>query len=77
MVQVRNIAAHETPPSNVDHVFIERTGNKYTANGSVAHAKSGTFWTPPPFDTVDAAISASVGWAEQNDVTVVYVRAVD
>lgn len=76
MVEVRNIRKGEEPPKNADWVLIERAGARFVANGSAAGKRDVTFFRPPSFDTVEAAIAASCAWAEDNDVSVVYVRDV-
>ena len=74
MVQVRDIHEHEDPPKDADWVLIERAGSRFVANGSAAGKRDATVFRPPPFDTVEAAITASRAWAEANDVPIVYVR---
>lgn len=74
MVEVRDLRKDETLPDNGDWVLIEKVGERFTANGSVSGKRDATFFTPPAFQTEEAAIAASKAWAEANDVSVVYVR---
>lgn len=74
MVEVRDIQTNETPPENGDWVLIEKVGTKFVANGSAAGTRDVTFFKPGTFATADDAIAASVAWAVQNEVPVVYVR---
>jgi hypothetical protein len=74
MVEIRDITTDEQPPAGADWVLIERTGERYVANGSAAGKREATFYTPAPFDALDTAIKASSTWAEINDVPVIYVR---
>jgi hypothetical protein len=75
MVEVQNISLNETPPEGTDCVVIENAGNKFVANGSVAGERVVTFFKPPPFESLGAAIEAASAWAEENDVPVVYVKS--
>jgi hypothetical protein len=75
MVKVRDIGENERPPECADWVLIEQTpSGRFMANGSASGKMDATFFRPPSFDTVDAAIAASRAWAEANDVPVIYVR---
>jgi hypothetical protein len=76
MVEVRDIGINETAP-DADCVVIERAGGgRFRANGSVAGKANASFWTPPNFDSIEAAIQASITWATANDVPVVYVKGI-
>ncbi len=77
MVEIRDIPNGELPPENIDCVLIEKSGSKFTAKGSVGAPapRSATFYTPPAFPTLEAAIEASMAWAEEmNDVPVIYIK---
>jgi hypothetical protein len=76
MAEVRDIEKHENPPADTDHVLIEKSGDRFIANGSAAGKIDVTFFKPPPFDTEEAATRASLDWAEANNVPVVYVRGI-
>jgi hypothetical protein len=74
MVEVREIEKDEALPDG-EWVVIEPRGNwSYVANGSVGGKNEATFFTPPAFTTLDDAINASLIWAEQNEVSIVYVK---
>jgi nicotinamidase-related amidase len=74
MAEIRYISKGEGPPKDVDCVLIEKAGNRFVANGSVAGKRDATFFTPPPFPTVEAAVDAAKAWAEAHGVPIVYVR---
>jgi hypothetical protein len=50
-------------------------GGKFTAQGSVINSHSLAFFNPSPFGSLDEAIALSRSWAEENKVTVIYVKA--
>jgi hypothetical protein len=77
MVEVQNISQNEKLPEGEDFVMIEKAGNMFVVNGSVAGQRAATFFTPPPFETLVAAIGAAQTWAEANNVDVVYVRDIN
>ena len=77
MVEVRDIGKNEQPPEGADWVLIEQTpSGGFMANGSASGKMDATFFRPPHFDTVDAAIAAARSWADANDVPVIYVRGI-
>ncbi len=76
MVEVRDIARSDKPPEDAECVVIEKAGGRFVANGFSPGRRSGTFFSPPSFEGLDAAISASVDWAAQHDVAVVYVKGI-
>ena len=78
MIEVRGIEATESPPRGADWVLVEITSaGNFVANGVVAHAnaRGATFFTPPPFESLEAALRASEAWASENCVTAIYVRS--
>lgn len=81
MVQVRNITMSEEPPQGEDWILVEADGHLFRAHGSVQlegdGANGAEVFAPLLFETVEAAVDASVKWAQTNRVPVVYVRAVD
>lgn len=75
MAEIRDITPDEAPSPDQDHVLIaEGPGGKFVANGSAAGRMDATFWTPAPFDTLEAAIASAQAWASQNDVPHIFVR---
>jgi hypothetical protein len=74
MVEIREIPNDELPPEDVDCVLIEKSGSKFVAKGSVGAPRSPTFYTPPAFPALEAAIEASMSWADLNDVPVIYIK---
>jgi hypothetical protein len=76
MVEVRDIGRSDKPPADADCVVIEKAGGRFVANGFSPQKRSGTFFSPPSFNALDAAISASVDWAAQHGVPVVYVKGI-
>ncbi len=74
VAEVREISFKEYPPKGADWLLIERAGDKFTVNGSATGKREATFFVPRAFDTIDSAISPAKGWAELNDVPVVYIR---
>jgi hypothetical protein len=63
-------------PSKQDHVLVEPLpGGKFTARGSVVASHRLAFFNPSPFSSLDEAIASSKSWAEENKVTVIYVKA--
>ncbi|CAO4134733.1 hypothetical protein [Methylorubrum extorquens] len=75
MAEIRDIAPDESPSSDQDHVLIvPGAGGKFVANGSASGRMDATFWTPPPFDTLEAAIASAQAWASQNDVPHIFLR---
>ena len=77
MTEVRDIEVAATPPANEDWVLVERAGSKFAANGAVTAIDGMGVFKPEPFDTLDEAVTASLVWAEKNDVPYVYVRLGD
>ncbi|WP_271898320.1 hypothetical protein [Candidatus Phyllobacterium onerii] len=75
MTQVQDIEKSDIPPENEDWVLIEVTDGKFVASGSLTAIDGPAFFKPAPFETLDEAVTASLLWAEQNDVPFVYVRA--
>lgn len=75
MTQVQDIEKSESPPENEDWVLIEATEGKFVASGSLTAIDGPAFFKPAPFGTLDEAVTASLLWAEQNEVPFVYVRA--
>ena len=76
MVEVRELALGERPNGDADHILIEPTpSGQFAANGSAAGRRGVTFWSPPAFDSVDEAISQARIWADQNEVSLIYVVA--
>jgi hypothetical protein len=55
--------------------LIEKVDEKFVADGSVSAIDGPAYYQPEPFDTLDEAVTASLVWAEKNDVPFVYVRA--
>jgi hypothetical protein len=47
----------------------------FVASGSLTTIDGPAFFKPAPFATLDEAVTASLVWAEQNEVPFVYVRA--
>lgn len=76
MVEVRDIGGSDKPPADANCVVIEKAGDRYVANGFSPRKRSGTFFSPPSFKALEAAISASVDWAGQHDVPIVYVKGI-
>jgi hypothetical protein len=75
MTQVKDIENSESPPKNEDCVLIEAADGKFVASGSLSAIDGPAFFKPAPFETLDEAVTASLVWAEQNEVPFVYVRA--
>ncbi|WP_271899280.1 hypothetical protein [Candidatus Phyllobacterium onerii] len=75
MTELRDIDNLATPPEVGDWVLIERDGEKFIASGPVNGTRKASFFKPTPFDTLDQAVTASLVWAEQNEVPFVYIRA--
>ena len=83
MTEVREISKAGARPDDVDHVLIEPTSSgKFTANGSATHPdndsrkladKGATFYSPPAFETLEAAIASAKEWADKHNVPTVYV----
>jgi hypothetical protein len=73
MVEIRDIPNDELPPEDVDCVLIEKSGSKFIAKGSVGAPNDPTFYNPPAFPTLEAAIEASMAWAAMNDVPSIYI----
>jgi hypothetical protein len=73
MVEIRDIPNDELPPDDVDCVLIEKSGSKFIAKGSVGAPRDPTFYNPPAFPTLEAAIEASMAWAAMNDVPFIYI----
>ena len=76
MVEIRDITSGSIPPEDADCVIIEKAAGRFVVNGSSLGRRHGSFWTPPAFATLDAALEASVDWAGKNDVEVIYLRDV-
>lgn len=76
MVEVRDIGRSDKPPEHAECVVIEKAGGRFVANGFSPRKRSGTFFSPPSFAALEEAISASVDWAAQHDVPVVYVKGI-
>jgi hypothetical protein len=76
MVAVRHIPKSERPFESERCIMVEHAGGRFVANGFAPGKMSGTVWAPPAFETLDAAVAASVAWATLNDVTNVYVRGI-
>jgi hypothetical protein len=75
MAEIRDIAPHESPSPDQDHVLIvPNAGGKFVANGSASGRMDATFWTPAPFDTLAAAIASAQAWAGKNDVPHIFIR---
>ena len=77
MTQVKDIETRDTLPEGGDCVLIEKANGKFVANGSVTAIDGAGVFEPEPFDTLDEAVTASLVWAEENDVPFVYVRAAE
>jgi hypothetical protein len=75
MVEVREIEKREIPPEDIC-IVIEKAGGRFVANGFNPGKRSGSFYAPPAFKTLKAAISASVEWATRNNVPIVYLKGV-
>jgi hypothetical protein len=73
MVEIRDIPSNELPPEDVDCVLIEKSGSKFMAKGSIGAPRDPTFYNPPAFPTLEAAIEASMAWATMNDVPFIYI----
>ncbi len=78
MPAVQRIGPGEDPHPDSDYVLVERLpGGKVSVSGAVMAETARRYWTPPEFDSLDAAIAAALWWADQNDVPLVYVRGFD
>ena len=76
MPDIRDISAREVPNTDRDYVLIESLSNhKFVGSGSATGKIGAIYWTPPIFDTFEAALSHGVSWAEAHGVQVVYVRS--
>ena len=75
-IEVRQLAKHENPPQDLDHLLIEQTPNgRFSVIGIVEHPGSATFLTTDSFDTLDDAASWASDWARSHNVGVIYVKA--
>jgi len=74
MAEIRDIGRSDKPPEDADCVVIEKAGGRFVVNGFSPQKRSGTFFAPPSFETLDAAIAAAVAWATANNVAIVYVK---
>jgi hypothetical protein len=61
--------------ARADYVVQPMPGGKFTAQGSVINSHSLAFFNPSPFGSLDEAMALSRSWAEENKVTVIYVKA--
>ena len=63
-------------PFNADCVLVQpMPEGKFTAQGSIINSHSLAYFNPSPFGGLDEAIASSKSWAEENKVTVIYVKA--
>lgn len=75
MTQIKDIDGASKPPEKEDWVLIEKVDGKFVADGSLSAIDGPAYFQPEPFDTLDEAVTASLAWAEQNEIPFVYVRA--
>jgi hypothetical protein len=76
LVQIIYMKMGMPAPSQADCVLVERLpGGKFTARGSVTSSHRVAFFNPSSFDSLDEAFASSKSWAEENKVTVIYVKA--
>jgi hypothetical protein len=71
-----DIPRREMPPEAEPCLVIERAGGQFVVNGYSPSKSFGTFWAPPSFPSLDAAIAASADFAERNVVATVYMKGV-
>jgi hypothetical protein len=75
MTETRKIGKGQQPPRDTDQFLIDRVGTHSVVNGSaITGSKDAIYFLPPPYGTVEAAISAANAWAEANDVPIIYLR---
>ena len=76
MVQIIHMRMGVPMPSKADYVLVEPLpGGKFTARGSVINSHRLAFFNPSPFSNLDEALASSKSWAaEENNVTVIYVK---
>lgn len=74
MTQLKDIDGASKPPEKEDWVLIEKVDGKFVADGSLSAIDGPAYFQPEPFDTLDEAVTASLAWAELNDIPFVCVR---
>jgi hypothetical protein len=75
MVEIIHMKMGAPVPSKADYVLVEPLpGGKFTARGSVINSHRLAFFNPSPFSNLDEALASSKSWAEENNVTVIYVK---
>jgi CheY-like chemotaxis protein len=75
LVQIIHVKMAAPVPSNPNYVLVQSmAGGKFTAQGSVINSHSLAYFNPSPFSCLDEAIASAKSWAEENKVTVIYVK---
>jgi hypothetical protein len=74
LVEVRNLADGEAAPSGAAWVLIEKVGETFAVNGQANGNSIAASFSPRGFDTGEAAIKASVAWADLLGIPLIYVK---
>jgi hypothetical protein len=74
VVEVRNLASHETAPKEAAWVLIERSGERFDVVGQARGAAIDAAFAPRGLETAEAAIKAAVAWADLLGISVLYVK---
>jgi hypothetical protein len=74
MVEVLNLTDGEAEPDGAAWVLIEKKADEYIITGRASGRTIDASFAPCGFDTAEAAIKASVAWADLLGIPVIYVR---
>ena len=72
-VEVRNLFG-ETAPQGASWILIEKDGSRFAISGKACRGTIDASFASRGLDTPEAAIKASVAWADLLDIPLIYVR---
>jgi hypothetical protein len=62
------------PPKGAAWILIEKDGGRFALSGRACRGRIDASFTSRGLDTPEAAIKASVAWADLLDIPLIYVR---